>query len=157
MIEYQPITYKCSNLHHKTRLTCKYILLLKWSSFVNIVDFIDFVEVVVVAVGPEPHGEEGNGAGCNIWLQWKWEGNRLNKRRVDHRLQHVKTLASWQTLTVTITETSLKLFIHVMSIRDLRFKSNVFFKAFEGRLRNWNCIFLLWFGSLFVSMLFFTK
>ena len=73
MKEYQPTTYKCYNLDHKMRWTCKYILLLEWSSFVDIVDFI---EVVVAAVGPEPHGVEGNGAGFNIWLQWKWEGNR---------------------------------------------------------------------------------
>ncbi len=57
------------------RETYEYILLLKWSSFV---DIVDFVEVVVVAVGPEPHGEEGNGAGLIIWLQWKWEGNCFN-------------------------------------------------------------------------------
>ncbi len=42
------------------RETYKYILLFEWSSFVDIVDFI---EVVVAAVGPEPNGEEGNGAG----------------------------------------------------------------------------------------------
>ncbi len=73
MIEYQPTTYKCSNLDHKMRETCKYILLLEWSSFV---DIEDFVEVVVASVGPEPHGVEGNAAGLIIWLQWKWEGNR---------------------------------------------------------------------------------
>ncbi len=41
------------------RETYKYILILEWSSFV---DIVDFVEVVVAAVGPEPNGEEGNGA-----------------------------------------------------------------------------------------------
>jgi len=48
------------------RETYKYILLLKWSSFV---DNVDFEEVVVAAVDTEPHRVEGNGAGFNIWLQ----------------------------------------------------------------------------------------
>ncbi len=74
MIEYQPTTYKCSNLDHKTRLTCKYILLLQWSSFVESEDFVEVVVVDGVAdVGPVQVGEGGKG---NIWLLWKWEGNR---------------------------------------------------------------------------------
>ena len=36
---------------------------MEWSSFI---DIVDFVEVVVAAVGPEPHGVEGNGACFNL-------------------------------------------------------------------------------------------
>jgi hypothetical protein len=54
------------------RETCKYISLLEWSSSV------DFVEAVVVDgvadVGPELQGEEGNGAGIIICLQWTGKG-----------------------------------------------------------------------------------
>jgi len=55
------------------RETCKYILLLEWSSFV---DTVNFLEVAVVdGVGPVQVGEGGNGT---IQLRWKWEGNHLD-------------------------------------------------------------------------------
>ena len=55
------------------RETCKYILLLEWSSSV---DTVNFSEVAVVdGVGPV---QVGNGGKGTIWLQWKLEGNRLD-------------------------------------------------------------------------------
>ncbi len=70
-----------SSLDYSENETQKYILLLKWISFV---DNVDFVEVVVVAVDPESHGVEGNGAVFNIWLQWNGKGIASNKDGSNH-------------------------------------------------------------------------
>ena len=55
---------------------------MEWSSFVYIVDF---VEVVVAAVGPEPHGVEGNGASTSD-SNGNGKGIALNKDGSNHIL-----------------------------------------------------------------------
>ncbi len=60
---------------------------MKWISFV---DIVDFVEVVVVAVDPEPHGVEGNGAGLNLTpMEMGRESLGLKMGRITNSLEMV--------------------------------------------------------------------